>query len=117
MGDTLRSFDDVTFEEVVGRDWSFTLVLEDGGGNPIDLTGYTVTAIVKSSFDGTATEPFTLSLGNGFSIPTPANGEIVFKKRIPNDTIGLFEYDITIEDADGVKLSYLRGQLRILGGL
>lgn len=118
MSDILRSFEEVNFEEVVGRDWSFTMTLKDTAtGDVLDISGYTVTAKVRDTFDGGGSEPFTISQGSGFTIPDPTNGEVVVKMRLPDESIGFYEYDFTFDDAAGTKLSYLRGTLRVLGGL
>lgn len=114
--EVLRAFDEAIFEEVSGRDWSFTAIFTDTtSGDPVDLTGVDVSITVKTKWGSGGTAPFTMTLGDGFTIPEPLSGQVVVRKRLTGVPVGTYVYDLSLEEG-GEKLSRIRGTLRVLGG-
>lgn len=59
-----------------GETFTRTVTWTDSAGNPINLTGYTIAMQARPTASSYATL-FSLSIGSGITVPTPANGSFV----------------------------------------
>ena len=97
------------FTVVENDTWDFNVVWQDSGGSPIDLTGYSARCQVRAAYDG----PLLLDLAG--SIPTPANGTVLFSgfAVLPQ---GTYVYDVEVTQGSPTvtyRKTLLRGSLTI----
>jgi hypothetical protein len=99
----------------IGFDFALTLTYNDPSGDPIDLTGYSLSGIIRSA-DNTSTK---LVLGTavdavstGFFIETPSDGVIQFiiaKSDTLNFTEGNYPYEFTLTAPSGLTSLWMYG--------
>lgn len=105
-------------EAIVGADWSTTVQLfsDEGQTVPFDLSGYSASLKIGTPTGGNL---FTLTVGAGLTIATPANGMIVAALTHSQTTSvvlgssGLTQqhYSLGLTDASGNVSFPLAGQL------
>jgi len=99
-----------TFRVVENDTWSFAFTVQDKeSGDPIDLTGSTVTGAVKTSY-AADTASLTLADGDGITIPDPTNGRVVVAKDLTLSD-GNYVYDFQVVSSANVTTTYLRGSM------
>jgi hypothetical protein len=89
-------------------DYTLRIVLKDGNGTPIDLTGAQVLAQVWDKKRTTKYGDFTVTL------PTPSTGavELVLGRAITAVLPAEARYDVMVINASGLREYYLEGIVR-----
>lgn len=109
----------VNFLEVFNNvDWRYVIVLQDGAGDPIDISQATFFMDVRPSLGGDPV--LELSLGNGFAFYTDgADGKLVLHvDHLVMEAIspGGYKYDLVMVRS-GVSSIPIRGKVKIKAGV
>lgn len=91
--------------------FAFSLTLRDSDGDPIDLTGASVRMQVRADF-GDPVVALEFEIGDGITVPTPADGRADFSKIAALAPRG-YVYDVEFNFGAGPR-TMLRGQIRVL---
>jgi len=95
-----------------GDSWSRTLYFQDGDGNPIDITGWTVFFTAKAKADDP--DPGVISRTiTSFTNPTAGEAGIALTSDDTNKVIGSYLFDIQVKTNLGQITTCLEGVLTI----
>lgn len=110
------------YTTVEGDTFADTLVFTDTDtGDAIDLTGITAAQFrVHGSWDGESPALMEATIGDGITVPTPSNGQILISKahglsaKESSGTTYVFDFQTTIS---GKTTTWLRGTIEVLPGI
>ena len=94
-----------------GDTFSFNLVLKDGSGNPLTITGWTGLAQIKKVSDSSPGETPSLTVTN--------EGAGTFKIALTDTETGAldgdteYKYDVQVTDNSGNKRTYIGGKITV----
>ena len=85
---------------------------EKSTGDPIDLTGATISVKIAATFGGTSIS--TGSIGSGMTVPTPTNGRFVVDMYLARASYaaGVYAADVTVTQG-GQEITRLRINVRV----
>jgi len=95
-----------------GTDYENIITINDSGGSPRNLTGYTVASQLRKGHSSSTSYPFTAGLfGND-----PATGRIILSMTAAQTSAipaGRYVYDIELTSAAGKKSRVIEGMVTI----
>lgn len=95
-----------------GVDYENIITVNDSGGSPRNLTGYTVASQIRKGYGSTTSYPFTAGLfGND-----PTTGRIIISLTNAQTSVipaGRYVYDIELTSAAGKKSRVIEGIVTI----
>ncbi len=104
----------IAFETYAGKDRTHRITL-NAGGAALDLTGGTVTIIVKRRRSD-ITPVFTMTNPADIDLVTPLSGiiDVNFRDTLTDGLAGLFVHEINVVTAAGLELKCSEGPVNIL---
>ena len=96
-----------------GDSWSRTLYFQDGDGNPIDITGWTVFFTAKAKADDLDAAAIISKTITVFTDPTGGEAGISLSSTDTNQDIGSFLWDIQVKTNLGQIITVAEGILTI----
>ena len=97
-----------------GADFGVTFFITNKDGTPLNMAGYTGSAVIKKSYHASSSVPFTLSFVNR------TTGEIALSLT-DVETAALdrrrYVYDIVLEDPNGYKTRVIMGNAEVSPGV
>ncbi len=104
----------ISFETYAGKDRTHRITL-NAGGAALDLTGGTVTIIVKKR-RADVTPIFTLTSPGEIDLVTPTSGiiDVNFRDTITDGLAGLYVHEINVVTAAGLELKCSEGPVNIM---
>lgn len=97
---------DLTIYE--GEDKTYSVVLKDSSGTPIDITGYEFLFTVKRSIDDSDDDAIIKKVITTHSNPTAGATEITIDSADSDNLSGKYVYDYQMIDADTKRLALLQ---------
>jgi hypothetical protein len=113
------SQDSVNYKVTQGDNFPLQLTYKDPSGNPIDLTGFSVTLEVKDKPGGKILSA-TCTIGDGITIPAPTTGVIninISSAKTSVFTLPRSAYQIQVTDQYGSKITLLQGWFLVNAGV
>lgn len=107
-----------SIEIIRGQYFTYSGVLRDEDGDPIDLTSLTLTW--KAGDKDFLTPKIELAEGSGITVTDATNGKwkVELKKSdTENETIGLYTFQGFASDGSGTERLFTRGRLIIKGNV
>ena len=105
----MAAFSEITIEQ--GASFNSSLTVEDVYGNPINLTGYTASSMMRKSYHSTSAIIITAD------VTGTSNGEITLSMTSSNTstiTAGRYVYDVIVNDGANTVTRVVEGIATVL---